>query len=161
MTEGRSQHSALARALLLDLKIKEGSVQRDSPFRATVTISNIGAGHAVPTGDPAHRLELRLAVEDSRGRKPRGVAPASLWMGREVESVLPFSEVSDSRLHPGESRSLDYRFVPHKRSAPGAWTLVLTVHWWSVSPQQAKDIGLAEKDARIQILERRIPIQVN
>jgi hypothetical protein len=161
MTEGRTNVAAIARALLVDLKIKDANVQRGTPFRATASVANIGAGHAVPTGDPAHRLELRLEVLDSRGKKARGAAPASLWLGREVGSTPPFAAVSDSRLQPGESRSLDYRFVPHRRSAPGEWTILLTVNWWTVSPKRAKALGLADSEARVQIIERRVPIQVN
>ena len=161
MTESRQKVSALARALLVELKVKAGSVQRESPFRATATVANIGAGHAVPTGEPAHRLELRAELLDSRGKRARGTSPASLWMGREVEETLPFAQVSDSRLQPGERRSLDFRFVPHRRSSAGEWTVLITVHWWSVPPKQAKALGLSDSEARIQVLERRVPIQVN
>jgi hypothetical protein len=51
--------------------------------------------------------------------------------------------------------------VPHRRSAPGEWTILLTVNWWTVSPKRAKALGLADSEARVQIIERRVPIQVN
>ena len=160
MTEGRSP-SALAAALLLRLDMKEAVVQRGSAFRATAALANVGAGHAVPTGDPNHRLELRFSAEDSRGKKPRGVKSSSLWMGREVSATPPFEQLSDTQLDPGESRSLDYRFVPHRKSPPGDWTLLVEVYWWSVGPERAKEIGVSREDASIQILERRIPFEVN
>lgn len=160
MTEGRSP-SAMARALLLDLDIKSASVQRGETFRATAALSNIGAGHAVPTGDPSHRLQLSFDVEDAQGKRPRGVKTGSLWFGRKVQDEHPFEEISDSRLLPGESRTLDYSFIAHNKASPGAHSLVIAVDWWSIDPERAADIGLAEKDARIRILERRIPIDIN
>ena len=160
MTEDRSP-SAMARGLLLDVELKADSVQRGSTFRATAAISNIGAGHAIPTGDPAHRLELSFDVETKKGKRPRGVKPGSLWLGREVAAEHPFAQISDTRLRPGETRSLDYSFVPHRRNNPGTYTLVVAVDRWSVGPERAKEINLDKDAARIRILERRIPIEIN
>ena len=157
---GDRESSALARAVAVDLKLDVARVQRGARVRAQGTITNIGAGHEVPTGDPAHRLELRMSVVDERGKTPRGVAAESLWLGREVGADPPFLELSNSSLSPGARRSLDYSFTPSKRSRPGQWTLRVEVYWWSVPKEQIRELGLAQDQAVRKVLERRIPIDV-
>ena len=159
LTEDR-RPEALARALSLDLTLASPSLQRGETLHAEASLTNIGAGHEVPSGDPGHRLELRLGVVDASGKPARGVETESLWLGREVEEVAPFVETGNTSLAPGARRSLSYRFSPSKKSRPGEWRVEVGVYWWSVPPERVKELGLERSEVIRKVLERSIPIDV-
>ncbi|MCP4870959.1 MAG: hypothetical protein GY898_19820 [Proteobacteria bacterium] len=151
----------LARAVTLQVSLRSSSIQRGETLRATATVMNTGAAHAVPTGDPAHRLELAFTVEDFEAALPKGAEPASEWFERTLDAGPPVTVSSDSRLQPGGQRSVDYSYGADKKSKPGRYTLVVRLHWWAVSAEQAEAYGLTDEDVRILISEQRIPFDVN
>ncbi len=159
-TEGRAPHQ-LARALTMTVDLRSTSIQRGESLRASATLMNTGAGHAVPTGDPSHRLELHFAVEDHEGKEPKGAEPQSEWFGREVEPTEPFAELKDDRLMAGGTRTVDFAYSADKKSKPGTYHLVVSTRWWAVTPEQAEAAGLAVEDVRIDLAEQRIPFEVN
>ena len=159
-TGGRDPR-AMARALTLQVNLRSVVIQRGDVLRATATVMNTGAGHAVPTGDPSHRLELSFTVEDAAGALPEEAEPSSTWFGREMKPEPPFEEISDDRLQPGGQRQVDYAYQAHKKSDPGRYTLVVSLVWWAVSAEQAEAYGLAPDDVRIVVAEQRIPFDVN
>lgn len=158
---GSRAPAELARAVTLEVSLRSASLQRGEALRATAVMMNTGAGHAVPTGDPAHRLELAFTVEDFEGALPQGAEPASEWFARTLDAGPPVTVSSDSRLQPGGQRSVDYSYVPDKKSKPGRYTLVVSLHWWAVSAEQAEAYGLTVEDVRIPISEQRIPFAVH
>tara|TARA_Y100001968_G_scaffold208019_1_gene191160 strand:+ start:2919 stop:3461 length:543 start_codon:yes stop_codon:yes gene_type:complete len=151
---------ALRRALTLEVALRSPELERGSELRASATLLNTGAGHAVPTGDPSHRLELRFELVDAQGNRARGTSIESHWMGREVQSTPPFTQLSDTRLQAASSRVFDYRQKLSTASKAGRFTLVVSVHWWAVAPERAKKHELDEQQVRVQVLEQRIPVPV-
>lgn len=102
----------------LSLQIAE-VVRTSSGVRVKVMVSNVGAGHAVPTGSPTRKIILRLTVTGSEGTSAqaerlyqRVVADER---GREIitDSHL-FTHarmmVRDTRLQPGEQRTEEFFF---------------------------------------------------
>lgn len=153
--------SALARALTLLLDLRSTSIQRGEALRVTATLMNTGAGHAIPTGDPSHRLELAFSVEDPAGKLPKGAREESHWFGREVQAAPPFAEVRDDRLAPGDTRTADWSYTPDQKREPGRYTLVVRVRWWAIPPEQATAVGLKPEDVQVVAVEQRVPFEVN
>jgi hypothetical protein len=151
---------AIRRALTLEVNLREPEVQRGQKFRATASLLNTGAGHAVPTGDPSHQVEIRFEMLDASGQPARGTKTESHWLAREVELQAPFTQKSDSRLAAASSRVFDYAADISRKGKPGHYTLKVSVHWWAVAPKRAQAVGLEESEVRIQVLEQRIPFSV-
>lgn len=160
MLQGRSP-GAIARAITLEVTVRSPGVQRGEAVRASATLMNTGAGHAVPTGDPSHALELRFQVLDPGGVVATGGEASSHWLAREVAPEPPFAEISDSRLPAAGSKVFDYSWNAGKKLAPGLYTLVVSTHWWAVKPDRAEAVGLSEADVRVDVGEQRIQIRVD
>lgn len=158
---GDRDPAALARAVTLTVRVQKARFERGDTVRATAEIMNTGAGHAVPTGDPNHRVELRFELLGADGQPAKDVEPQSSWLAREVETEPPFAELRDDRLQPGATRTFDVAASLHKKQDPGRFTLVVTATWWAVSPEQATAVGLTPEDASIRFIEQRIPLEVN
>jgi len=156
---GRSPE-AMRRAFTLEVDLRANSLERGQRLRATAKLMNTGAGHAVPTGDPSHQLEVRFEIEDPSGAAPRGVKPKSHWLGREVATTSPFQEKSDTRLAAASSRVFDYSAEIRRKLKPGRYTHKVQVNWWAVSPERAKKAGLEQAEVRIRVLEQKIPFRV-
>jgi len=152
--------AALGRAITLNLDVNAPRLQRGQTLRATATVQNTGAGHAVPTGDPSHRLEVRFELLDGEDNPVPGVEAESVWLGREMAAEAPFAEVSDTRLQPGAERTFDFVAPLSKKATPGRWTLVVSVRWWPASPERLTELGLGESVGPRVMTERRIPVRV-
>lgn len=150
----------LARGLTLDLSVKNLTVQRGEAFRASAQLKNTGAGHAIPTGDPSHALELRFDIEGPAGERPRGARPESVWLRRVLDSEPPFAPESDDRLPPGGLRVADYSFEPEKKTPDGRHVLVVQVFWWALDPERAEALGLDLEGLQVLVKEQRIPFQI-
>ncbi len=96
-------------------------------LRLDVTLSNKGAGHAVPTGMPGRRVHLELQVRTSQGQshEARRVYARSFRdaRGAKVTSdggyfARGVSEESDTRIRPDERRTESFAFpVPSSAAA--------------------------------------------
>ena len=95
-----------------------------------VKVANKGSGHRFPTGLPMHRAVLELTIEDGGHEVGRREIPFEAVMvddsgrilRREHEVFMQASRVrSDTRLKPGEERTIDVSFRDIK-----AQRLVLT-----------------------------------
>ncbi len=150
----------LRRALTLEVNLRDNQIERGQKLRASATLLNTGAGHAVPTGDPSHQVELRFEVLDSKGQPAGKRGVESHWLKREVEQQPPFLQKSDSRLAAASSRVFDYATDIARKKKAGEYTLIVSLHWWAVAPDRANDVGLNESQVRVQILEQRIPFSV-
>jgi len=157
---GNRSPEAMRRAFTLEVNLRESSLERGQRLRGTANLLNTGAGHAVPTGDPAHQLEIRFEVEDASGAAAKGAAAKSHWLLREVDSRPPFAQKSDSRLAAASSRVFDYTASISRKLRPGTFTLKVTLNWWALSPERAQAVGLEVDAVRIQVLQQRIPFSV-
>jgi hypothetical protein len=158
---GRRDPRELARAVTLQVTMRSSAIQRGEALRATATLMNTGAGHAVPTGDPGHRLELVLTIEDFEGALPKGAKPHSEWFAREIDPGPPASVKKDTRLQAGGRREVDYSYTADKKSKAGRYVLVVRLIWWAVSAEQAEALGLTDAEIRIPIVEQRLTFDVN
>ncbi len=158
---GDHDPAAIARAVTLQVRVQKARFERGDTVRATAEIMNTGAGHAVPSGDPNHRVAIQFELVDAAGELAKGTAPSVAWLKREMANVAPFAEISDERLQPGASRTFDAAWALDKKLEPGAYTLAVTATWWRVSPEQAEALGLTVEQASVRFVEQRIPIEVN
>lgn len=151
--------TALARALTVDVQLRAARLARSEVLRATATLANTGAGHAFPSGDPSHRVEVRWTVLDA-GAKGAGEARSD-WLVREVSSESPFRELKDQRLPAGGTKSFDFQWEPGKKSAAGLYTVRLEVIWWAVSPDAAKAAGLAVDLVSVPFVRQDLMVRVD
>lgn len=137
--EGTSP-AILARAATLAVEQRDKEVQ--------VTVSNVGAGHGLPTGSALRQIRLDLVFTDAAGRRvgdnsadaaatfarllrdAEGNAPAPPWKAVGV--------ARDTRLARGESRRFTYP-VP-----PGATVAQATLTYHRAPPALATRLGVAE-----------------
>jgi hypothetical protein len=150
-----------ARAFVLELAMRAPEVDRGDVLRVQASLTNLGAGHAMPTGDPSHRIEVRLTVVDRAGAPAEGFTPQSAWLFRAMEAQAPFVEVSDNRLQPGETRGFDFVFAPGKKIAPGLYTLTVSVRRWAASPEQAAAVRIDESLVVREVVSRSVRIRVD
>jgi len=160
MLNGRSPE-AVARAITLEVSVRAPSVQRGDAVRATANLMNTGAGHAVPTGDPSHALELRFTVLDPGGLVAQGGEASSFWLERTVAEEPPFAQLTDERLPTAGSKVFDYSWTASKKLQPGVYTLVVSTHWWAVRPERAEAVGLEVDSVRVDVKEQRIQVRVD
>jgi hypothetical protein len=158
---GDREPSAIARAVTVQARVQKARFERGDTVRATAVIMNTGAGHAVPTGDPNHRVEVRFELRGADGELAKDSAPQIHWLLREVETEPPFKQVRDERLQPGASRTFDASFALPKKQEPGRYTLVVSATWWAMAPEQAAAVGVSVEDASVRFVDQRIPIEVN
>ncbi len=153
--------AALRRAVTLMLRIKKVRFERGDTVRASAELLNTGAGHAVPTGDPNIRVELRFELLGPAGKLAKNTEPTSHWLAREVQAEAPFAEISDDRLQPGASRTFDFGGELHKKQDPGTFTLRVSLHWWAMSPEQAQELKLGPEVVSVEFAEQQIRFEVN
>ncbi len=140
---GVSHHGMRGVNAALPARVVDGrldlAVDKDV-IEVTATLTNQGAAHAVPSGLPGRRLELRLWVEDERGRETSSWRRAFTRTlvddaGREVPFFKARRQLDDTRLQARQSRSETARLA-----APAAGTLraylVLTL-----SPEIVAQVG--------------------
>ncbi|MBE0476681.1 MAG: cytochrome c family protein [Coriobacteriia bacterium] len=117
-------------------------VRPGSLLSVGVTLSNVGAGHYLPTGVTGlRRMWLEVVAEDARGREvlrgtrvfgtefadARGVRPVEMW---EAASIA-----SDDRVPPGGFRTQDY-----EAPMPGAPPVTVTARlYYRGVPEELAD----------------------
>jgi hypothetical protein len=96
----------IKRAVSIELRADPQKYRAGQWVRFTLTFTNAGAGHMVPTGDPDRYFTISFAVVDQNGRV---VASQNHTMGRWIIWRPVILEVYDNRVSPLKSR--DYRFA--------------------------------------------------
>lgn len=157
---GRSPE-ALRRALTVELDVPGPAATRGSTLRATALLRNTGAAHAVPTGDPAHRLEVRFELLGPDGLPPKGSTPASTWIGRVVAPEFPFATVSDDRLVTGGERPVDFSLPLDQKWPAGSYTLSMSVLWWAAAPEVLTEQGLDPAAHSVLFAQQRLPLRID
>jgi hypothetical protein len=144
--------------------------RRGEEVEVTVRVTNVGAGHKLPTGFPEGReMWVDFKVTDAGGREvyrlgavkeghtEPGTKSFKVTMADEAGQVVDLELwkatriVSDTRLPPKGWADLVYRFrVPAK--AKGPLRLTAELNYWSFS-QQLVDILLGEQAPRVPIIK--------
>lgn len=105
-------------------------VRGQAPVAATVTVRNVGAGHAIPTGSPWRRLEVRAALvgppDPKTQVRPRR-SEATLALGVGLSAAPPFARSADTRLMPGAAAELPIDLALPLEVVAAGWELVVTV----------------------------------
>jgi hypothetical protein len=121
-----------------------------------VTITNDGAGHAVPTGLPERCLVLRVLAKDGDGvelaRQERTYE--KILTDASDRRVLFFDATrmrSDTRLQAGESRKETFEF-----QNTAATEVLLELTWHDLAPELAERVEGYESRGEL-IFERKVP----
>ena len=130
------------RALSLDVAVKDTAGE----LSATVTLTNVGAGHPIPAGLPERRIVVTARIRDEAGQE---VAIDRRVFGRVLVDAsgteVPFWRASkvgeDTRILPGGTRTMTFTFQP-----AGAGTLEIEVEHRAASEAMAKALGQTEID---------------
>jgi hypothetical protein len=140
----------LEHGLTVGLSVPALRVVRGAPpVQGLVRLQNTGAGHAIPTGSPWRRLEVRVFLEgppDKAGTRPRR-GEVLLVLGRELAVAPPFEVSADTRLQAGESREIPFALALPADVPASGWELVVNA-----------DDGAPEPRSRS--LQRRWPLTV-
>jgi hypothetical protein len=116
-------------------------VRAPDALEVTLTVANLGAGHALPAGLPGRRLVVELRTEDPAGAPlGRHEAVFTRRVGSEAGEERPFYEAThlleDTRLAAGESRVVRARLG----ASPGA-SLRVTVRAEDLGAEVAAQLG--------------------
>ncbi|MBI5672695.1 MAG: hypothetical protein HZC50_05420, partial [Nitrospirae bacterium] len=102
----------VGRAVAVQVKADTAAPKPGDRVGFTLTLTNAGAGHKIPTGDPDRFFTVEFLVEDRQGNV---LEQQSSTMGRWILWQPAILELYDNRLFPQDSR--DYQFayrIPEK-----------------------------------------------
>jgi hypothetical protein len=116
--------------------------QSEGKLQVSVSLTNSGAGHSVPTGLPEHQIAIAVEILDKAGR---AVAREEHTYGRLLVDAagraVPFyaavRQIADTRLRAGESRSHSFVLEP----VP-AGRLRVSVVWRPIAAALAAQLGV-------------------
>lgn len=133
---GGSDDATLRRSLTLLVNTDKPAYPPGAEVSASIELLGTGAGHAVPTSDPYHQVDVRARVETEGGV----VLHQERWtLGREMGATPPYAERSDTRLHPGERRAFGLKLrLPDRIPGGGDPRLVVELVYRSTPPDPAR-----------------------
>ena len=146
-------HADLARAVTVDIELPGIDLERESAFEATVTLTNTGAGHAVPTGSPWRAIQLEVLLErppTGKEKEPAQVGRVDTLFQRTLSEAPPWATTDDTRLAVGERRAVRWTGVLPKDARSGDWAFVVRLR---------EVVRGAPADQ--PTIERRIPLRVD
>lgn len=93
----------------LDVQIVRGKKEYQAGEKAffTILLTNQGAGHYLPTGDPEYFMTLELSLLDAEGKT---LQETTYRIGQEWEWWPEAKKLSDNRLRPLEKRTYSFIF---------------------------------------------------
>jgi len=126
----------------LSINLKEETPPSPGKRRFTLSITNVGAAHYLPTGTPDRHLTVNLRVLDGDGKvleeEKHALKRTILWR--------PFIiDLWDTRLKRGEPRTYDIEFAVAGKYTPVAVEAV--VRYFLVDEKRRKRIGYDKKEA--------------
>jgi len=182
---GAPTHAEMARENLrasatIEFVSPPDRVKRGEFVTIAVRVTNVGAGHKLPTGFPEGReMWVDLKVTDAggkevyrlgavkNGRTEPGTQSFKVIMADDAGKIIDLELwnatriVSDTRLLPKGSADLAYRFkLP--ADAKGPFTVTADLNYWSF-PQYIVDILLGGQAPRSPVIkmasvEKRLPL---
>jgi len=100
------------RALSVSLAADQAELKAGKKATWTLTLTNSGAGHMLPTGDPDRYLQAEFEVVDAAGRV---LSSRSLTVKRWILWWPVIYEYDDTRIPPFESRDLAFSYAVPRR----------------------------------------------
>jgi hypothetical protein len=149
------------RAITVLLKADPPEMMPDSTVEFTLTLTNSGAGHNIPTGDPDRYFTIEFQLVSADGKV---LKEDSSTMGRWIMWQPVIIELYDNRLSPLQSR--DYAFkvsVPPGQGAAGDAHLRAVIRY-HIQSEAGHDMlirkyGLQSDDPYFfTVFERDIPL---
>lgn len=104
----------------VDLKVLSAELNKDGAYVVDIAMTNVKAGHNIPTGSPAHALTLEVSIEGDglvrvvqvRSFGKRIVDNGGNWLTTEADAQLKgVSEKYNTALKPLETREVRFVFV--------------------------------------------------
>lgn len=138
----------------LSISLLEETPPSPGKRRFTLSITNVGAAHYLPTGTPDRHLTVQLRVLDGGGgvlvEKQHTLKRTILWR--------PFIiELWDTRLRPGQPRRYGIEFSIAGKRRPAAVEAV--VRYFLVDEKRRKRIGYDKKEATsYEVFRQRVPL---
>jgi mono/diheme cytochrome c family protein len=108
------------------IQLEAGAHRRGAEVTAVATLTNIGAGHFLPT-TPTPALWLSIALVDARGRAIAG-ATDRRRIGRDVWYDGTWHERGDTRIPPGEAITLARAWSAGRTAEATAARITVEVH---------------------------------
>lgn len=126
VTDFVASHGApltIGRALTTIVSMPAASITRGQSIEIGVSVINSGAGHSVPTGNPAKAYTISVVLLDAAGKE---MAPAhQTILQRTLEAGPPWRTTADTRIPPLENRSWKATFTPNAKATPGLGAVVV------------------------------------
>ncbi|MCX5746101.1 MAG: multiheme c-type cytochrome [Proteobacteria bacterium] len=118
---------------------------KDAGLAVDVTVTNVGAGHYIPSGLPERRLLVRAQLVDGKGA---ALGEQAWWLGRELvddagkpAAFWDATKVgADSRIAPGKA----WHETWSGAAAAGAVAVEVEVRYRAASPELATLLGVTE-----------------
>ena len=156
---GGHDQDQLKRAMTVALTADQPVLTAGRRTTWTLTLTNSGAGHMLPTGDPDRYLLTELEIRDGRGRV---VASRRSTIRRWILWWPVIYEYRDTRIPPLASRDLTIAYaVPNPDEE---LTLTARVSYYFMTDRQYRrlqtDYGLdVEKPYVFTLYEERVPLR--
>ncbi|MBC7884549.1 MAG: cytochrome C554 and C-prime [Saprospiraceae bacterium] len=111
--------------------------QISDSLKFTLGLTNVHAGHRVPTGDPERFIEIEIILKDTSGQI---VSMTQERIGEQWEWYPKVKKISDNNLNPGESRIFS---LQHRLAIKGQYQLEVMVSKHRLTPETAdyNDLG--------------------
>ncbi|MGZ8375232.1 MAG: multiheme c-type cytochrome [Nitrospira sp.] len=148
----------VSRAIAVQVKADTNMPKPGDRVGFTLTLTNAGAGHKIPTGDPDRFFTVEFLVEDQQGNI---LEQQSSTMGRWILWQPAIIELYDNRLFPQTSR--DYQFAYRIPEKTDGLKLRTRVRYHILTDSQHEMLqtkyGLTGNDPyRFVVYEREFPL---
>lgn len=139
----------------LAIELLEKTPSEPGKRKFTLTITNVGAAHYLPTGTPDRHLTVSLRVLNREG----DVAKEDNHTLKRTILWRPFIiDLWDTRLQRGQPRAYDIEFSVAENPRPAA--LEAVVRYFLVDEKRRKRIGYEDKDATsYEVFRQRVVLQ--
>jgi len=146
------------RAVAIQVKVDPPAPKPGEPMKVALTLTNAGAGHKIPTGDPDRHFTVEFAVKDGQRQV---LAETRHTMGRWIMWQPAIVELYDNRLLPLASR--EYAFKYRMPEASKGLTLQARVRYHILTDGQhdmlkAKYGLMADDPYSFTVYEREVPL---
>ncbi|MFQ5508260.1 MAG: hypothetical protein ACE5FN_02865 [Leptospirillia bacterium] len=132
----------LKRALQVELTTKSPTWQPGDAITFNLRLTNGGAGHKIPTGDPDRHFTILFETLDANGKV---IKSEDHWIGRRILWKPIIVELYENRIPP-----LEYRDYSYRAWAGEGKTLKITVTYHIVTKKQKRHLikkyGLPESE---------------